>query len=192
MIPRSQHFGDPAPFPLKRSGIMRIFEKAGFKAFLLTAGRRAHYPGQQPNASIEQDESRRLAAGQHIVTDRHRDNGPGLEKSLVDALETAAKHRNARSGGELAHQGLVERRARAASSPAAARPDGARGRDRPPAPARRRASPSPPRRRPACRRPNDACRWRNRGSGPSPATRSPPPAPARRGCDRAARETSPG
>src|SRR6185436_6878683 len=104
MIPRSQYFGDRAPFPFKRSGVMRIFEKAGLKAFLLTAGRRAHYPGEQPNASIEQDKGRRLAARKHIVTDRHRDNGTGLEKSLVDALEPAAQHRYAGAGGELAHQ----------------------------------------------------------------------------------------
>ena len=57
MIPRSQHFGDRAPFPFERTGIMRIFEKAAFEAFLLPAGSRAHYPGKQPNASIEQDES---------------------------------------------------------------------------------------------------------------------------------------
>jgi hypothetical protein len=71
---------------------MRIFEEAAFKAFLLAAGRRAHYPGEQPNASIEQDESRRLAARKHIVTDGHRDNGAGLEKPLVNALEAPAKH----------------------------------------------------------------------------------------------------
>ena len=66
---------------------MRIFEKARFKALLFTARRRAHYPGEQPYASIEQDERRCLAARQHIVADRHRDNGPGLEKTLVNALE---------------------------------------------------------------------------------------------------------
>ena len=51
---------------------MRIFEKAAFKAFLLSAGRLAHYPGEQPNASIEQDKRGRLAAGQNVVADRHR------------------------------------------------------------------------------------------------------------------------
>ena len=73
MIPRSQHFGDPAPFPFNRPGIMRVFEKAALKAFLLTARRGAHYPGKQPNASVEQGERGRLAARQHIVADRDRD-----------------------------------------------------------------------------------------------------------------------
>src|SRR4029079_17196120 len=65
MIPRSQHFGDPAPFPFDRPGIMRVFEKAAFKALLLTARRGAHYPGKQPNASVEQGQSGRLAPRQH-------------------------------------------------------------------------------------------------------------------------------
>ena len=109
MIPRSQHFGDPAPFPFKRSGIMRIFEEAAFKAFLLSAGRRAHYPGEQPNASVEQDESRRLAARKHIVPDRDRDNGPGLEQALVNAFEAPAQDRHARASRKLAHLRLGQR-----------------------------------------------------------------------------------
>ena len=171
MIPRSQHFGDPAPFPFNRPGIMRVFEKAAFKAFLLTARRRAHYPGKQPNASVEQGESGRLAAGQHIVADRDRDDRPRLEQPLVDPLEAAAQDGDAGARGELAHQGLgrAARRAGVITSFGAGRP----ARCRAPRRARRRASPSPPRRRPACRRPSGACRSRNRGSGPCRATRSP-------------------
>src|SRR3954466_6692596 len=107
MIPRSQHFGDRAPFPFNRSGIMRIFEKPAFEALLLTAGGRAHYPGEQPNASIEEDERGRLAAREHIVSDRDGDDRPRLEQALVHALETAAEDRDSGAGGELAHQPLV-------------------------------------------------------------------------------------
>src|SRR3546814_14640745 len=88
MIPRSQHFRDPAPFPFKRSGIMRVFEKARFKALLLTARRRAHYPGKKANASIEEDDRRRLPAGEDIVADRARNDRPRLEQTLVHSLAT--------------------------------------------------------------------------------------------------------
>src|SRR3546814_11193868 len=91
MIPRSQHFRDPAPFPFKRSGIMRVFEKARFKALLLTARRRAHYPGKKANASIEEDDRRRLTAGEDIVAERDRNDRPRIEQTLVDSLETAAQ-----------------------------------------------------------------------------------------------------
>src|SRR3954451_2161222 len=108
MIPRSQHFGDRAPFPYDRSGIMRIFEKPAFEALLLTAGGRAHYPGEQPNASIEEDQSRRLAARKHIVADRHRNDRPRLEQALVHPFETAAENGDAGAGGELANMILGE------------------------------------------------------------------------------------
>ena len=60
MIPRSQHFRDRAPFPFDRSGIMRIFEKPAFEALFLSARGRAHYAGEQPNASVEQGQRGRL------------------------------------------------------------------------------------------------------------------------------------
>ena len=106
MIPRSQHFGDRAPFPFNRPGIMRVFEKAAFKAFLLTARRGAHYPGKQPNASVEQGERGRLAARQHIVADRDRNDRPRLEQALVDPLEAAAQDGDAGARRELADQRL--------------------------------------------------------------------------------------
>src|SRR4051812_6315050 len=109
MIPRSQHFRDRAPFPCDRSGIMRIFEKPALEALLLSAGGRAHYPGKQPNASVEQDKSADLAAGEDIVADRDGDDGPGLEQPLVDALETAAEDGDSGAGGKLADQSLGER-----------------------------------------------------------------------------------
>src|SRR3712207_1149460 len=102
MIPRSQHFGDRAPFPQLRSGIMRVFEETGFEAFLVTARSRAHYAGKQPNASIEEDERGRLAAREHIVADRDGDDRPGLEQALVDAFETAAEDRHALARREFA------------------------------------------------------------------------------------------
>src|SRR5215218_862526 len=91
MIPRSQHFGDRAPFPVYWSGIMRIFEKPRLEAFLLSAGGRAHYPGEQANASVEDDHGAKLAAGQDIVADRHLFDAARLENPLVESLEAAAQ-----------------------------------------------------------------------------------------------------
>src|SRR4029450_9197302 len=90
MIPRRQHVRDRAPFPFKRSGIVRIFEKPRLEAFLLSAGSRAHYPGKQANASVDQHHRAELAAGKDIVADRHGFDGPGFEDPLVQALEAAA------------------------------------------------------------------------------------------------------
>src|SRR5215212_144319 len=91
MIPRPQHFGDRAPFPCNRPGIVRIFEKPLLEALFLSAGGRAHYPGEQPYASIEDDHRANLSAGEHIIPDRHRFEGPRLEDSLVKSLEATAQ-----------------------------------------------------------------------------------------------------
>src|SRR4051794_27623925 len=109
MIPRSQHFRDRAPFPFDRSGIMRIFEKPRFEALFLSAGGRAHYPGKQPNASIEEGDGGHLAAREDIVADRHRKDRPSLEQPLVNPLEAAAEDRDSGTGGELADERLGQR-----------------------------------------------------------------------------------
>src|SRR3569623_3410991 len=110
MIPRSQHFGDRAPYPYWWSGIMRIFEEAAFEAFLVSAGRRAHYAGKQPNASVEQHQRAHLSAGQDIVAARHFLDAPRLEDALVEALEPSAQDDRAGASHELAHAGLAARR----------------------------------------------------------------------------------
>src|SRR5258705_13972026 len=95
MIPRPQHFRDRAPFPLNRPGIVRIFEKTLFKALFLSAGGRAHYPGEQPDASIEDDHRAKLAAGEDIVANRHLFDVPGIEDSFVESLEAAGEQDHA-------------------------------------------------------------------------------------------------
>src|SRR5258708_35377079 len=106
MIPRSQHFGDRAPFPLNRPGIMRIFEKPLFEALFLTAGGRAHYPGEQPYASIEDDHRTDLSAREHIVTDTDRSEVAGFEDPLVESLEPTREQDHALAGRQFAHAGL--------------------------------------------------------------------------------------
>src|ERR1700761_8775974 len=102
MIPRSQHFGDRAPFPHLWSGIMRIFEQPRLEALVLTAGSGAHYAGEQPNASIEQHHRRDLAAGEDIIADRDGRDVPRFEQPLVDPLEPPAEDGDAGPGGEIA------------------------------------------------------------------------------------------
>src|SRR3954463_1844636 len=84
MIPRPQHLGDRAPFPCHWSGIVRIFEKPLVEALFLSAGGRAHYPGEQPYASIEDHHCAELTAGQHIVADADRLDRPRVEDPLVE------------------------------------------------------------------------------------------------------------
>ncbi len=190
MIPRSQHFGDRAPFPIIRPGVVRIFEETVFKRFLISALRRAHYLGQQANASVENDQSARFSARKDIVADRHRADRSPFEQAFVEFLRNGRRElsrpvpRRARAPAP----GSTARRA--ASSPEQAHRAGARSRHRPRAPARRHASPSPPRRPTACHRRSCACRWRNRGSGSHRTTICLRRARARRYCGRAARETS--
>src|SRR5690349_11357451 len=107
MIPRSQHFGDRAPFPLYRSGIVRIFEKPLIEAFLLSAGGRAHYPGKQAHASIKDDHRAELSAGEDIVADRDGFEGARIEDSLIESLEAAAEKDHAVARRELADSGLA-------------------------------------------------------------------------------------
>ena len=192
MIPRSQHFRDRAPFPFDRSGIMRIFEEARSRSSPPHRSKAAPItPGSSRMQASRRTRAAGLAARKHIVADRDGHDRPRLEQPLVDSLETAAQDRHSGAGGELAHQALGQR--------LAARGHGQQRRFGPPLEhmvdrrrrARPPASPSPPRPRPACRRPSDACRSRNRGSAPSRATRCRRPRRGRPGCARAARETSP-
>src|SRR5437868_13255829 len=103
MIPRPQHFGDRATFPVNWSGVVRIFEKPLIEALLLSAGGRAHYPGEQPYASIEDRHRAKLPAGEHIVADRHWFERPCVENSLVEAFEAATEQDHALPGCKFAN-----------------------------------------------------------------------------------------
>src|ERR1043166_9262435 len=103
MIPRSQHFGDRAPFPCHWSGVVRVFEEPVLERFLDPAGSRAHYPGEQANASVEQHDGGRLAAGEDDVADADLlDPRAGFEQAFVEALEPAAEGDDAGTGSEQA------------------------------------------------------------------------------------------
>ena len=189
MIPRPQHFGDRAPFPCNRPGIVRIFEEPRLEALLLSAGGRAHYPGKQPHASIEDDHRAELTAGEHIVADRHRFERPRFEDSLVESLEAAAQEDHALARPPVRAPDAVSAARHAASSRASA---GRRRRCRAPRRARPAEAPSLRRRRRACRQRCDACRSRSRGCCGSLGSRSPDRALDRQGSSPTARETSPG
>src|SRR3546814_6621592 len=67
VIPRSQHFRDRAPFPQGGAGVLRVFKKASLKAFLLTARSRAHYAGNEPDASVQYDLGRHFPDRKSVV-----------------------------------------------------------------------------------------------------------------------------
>src|SRR5207248_2679181 len=95
MIPRPQHLGDRAPFPNDRPGIVRIFEQPLIEALFLSAGGRAHYPGKQPHASIEDDHCAKLTAREHIIADRDWFERASVKDPLVESLEAAAEENDA-------------------------------------------------------------------------------------------------
>src|SRR5438552_11275159 len=106
MIPRPQHFGDRAPFPCYRPGIVRIFQETLLEALLLSAGGRAHYPGKQPHASIEDYHCAKLSAGEDIVANGDGFERPGIEDPLVEPLEAAAQQDDALAGRKFSHARL--------------------------------------------------------------------------------------
>src|SRR4029078_5415419 len=76
------------------------------EAFLLSAGGRAHYPGEQPDASIEDDHRADLSAGEDIVADRYGFEGSGIEDSLIKPLEAAAQQDDAFPCRQLTYAAL--------------------------------------------------------------------------------------
>src|ERR1700748_3138284 len=106
MIPRSQHFGDRAPFPLLWSGIMRIFEQPRLEALVVSARSGAHYAGKQPDGSVEKRQSGHFAAREDKVSDRDFLDLPRIEQPLVDPLEPAAQDDRAGALRQLADTGL--------------------------------------------------------------------------------------
>src|SRR5690348_11341783 len=105
MIPRPQHFGDRAPFPCHWSCIMRIFQETLFEALLLSAGGRAHYPGEEPYASVEDHHRSKLAARKDVIPDRHGFERPSLEDSFVESLEAPAQQNDAFAQNQFADTG---------------------------------------------------------------------------------------
>src|SRR3954454_3859301 len=95
MIPRPQHFGDRAPFPCYRPGIVRIFQETFLEALLLTAGGRAHYPGKQSHASIEDHHRSKLSAREDVIADRDGFDVARFEDPLVESLEAATEEDDA-------------------------------------------------------------------------------------------------
>src|SRR6476646_6297 len=110
MIPRPQHFGDRAPFPCHWSGIVRIFQETLLEALLLSARGRAHYPGEQPYASVEDYHRSKLAAGQDVIAYGDRFEAPSLEDTFVESFEPAAQQDYALPAGNLAYTRLRQRR----------------------------------------------------------------------------------
>lgn len=103
MIPRSQHFGDRAPFPYDGPGIVGIFEKAAFEALLIPTGSGAHYPRKQADASIQQHQGTHFPAGKNDVAHADLFDRPRLENPLVKTLEPAAEDGRSGTGGEFAN-----------------------------------------------------------------------------------------
>src|SRR3954449_6861342 len=103
MIPRPQHFGDRAPFPCYRPGIVRIFQETLLEALLLSAGGRAHYPGKQPHASIEDHHRPELSTREDVIADGDGFERPRVEDSLVESFEAAREEDHAFARRQLAH-----------------------------------------------------------------------------------------
>jgi hypothetical protein len=167
MIPRSQHFGDRAPFPHLRSGIMRVFEEPASKlsssplvAAPITPGAAEckHRGGRSPPSRRPKAHSLRWI----------RQDRPRLEQALVYAFEAAAEDRDARAAASSRTSACVSGLP-AESSPASAPPAASRAHDRPP----ERARPPHHHPCPAARGVSSTERclsWRSRVSARSPAT----------------------
>ena len=82
---------------------MRIFEKPLLEALFLTAGGRAHYPGEKPYASVEDDHRSELSAREHIVTDGDLFHRPSFEDSLVESFEPPTEQDDPPTRRELTH-----------------------------------------------------------------------------------------
>ena len=101
-----------AALPLRRPGVVRVFQQPGAETLLLGAGRRAHHAGQQPHAGVQQHQRRQLAAGQHVVADADLLSAARVDHALVDALVAPAQQPHAGPGGQVARtRACVERRA---------------------------------------------------------------------------------
>ena len=139
---------------LERRGsrVLRVLEQAG-RERLLGGRRLVDGAGQQPQDGVEDDERRRLAAGQHVVADRELEvdhaRGPGRRRP-----RSAGTGR--RGGGGSRGRGRWP--AGRPSPPGRAGSPWSRVAAAPRAPPRRRrgAGPCRPRRRTCSRRPSDA------------------------------------
>src|SRR6516225_7101516 len=108
MVAAGEDGGDRTALPHLRPGVLRVFEQSLAKALLQARSLLAHHAGQQPHASVEQDEGRDLAARKHVVADRKLLEAAPFDQALVDALEAAAEDHGAGPVGERCDPGLGE------------------------------------------------------------------------------------
>jgi hypothetical protein len=107
MIPRSQHFGDRAPFPFTEVGYSADIREAPVRSSLPLRWKAAPItPGSRRTQASRITIAAELAAGQDIVADRDLLDR-GLEDPLVESLEAAAQEDDAWAEGELAHAAWV-------------------------------------------------------------------------------------
>ncbi|EGE57287.1 hypothetical protein RHECNPAF_4460059 [Rhizobium etli CNPAF512] len=109
VVARCQDGRNFPAFPLLRPRIMRMFQQSAFKAFMQAGKIVAHHAGQDADDRIEHDQRRRLAAGQHVVTDRDFFQSACFDHPLVDALEAAADDNDAVACRKFAHALLRQR-----------------------------------------------------------------------------------
>ena len=161
MIPRSQHFGDRAPFPCRLVGYNADIREARFRSSLPHRWRPRPLRRGAAECKHRAGSSRpaRRRTG-HSRRPRPRWIGRASNMPLVDAFETAAQDDGALARARDGELGPGSAAARAGSWRGSG---GHRRQRRSRRQGRRSAAPSPPRRRPACRRPYDACRSHGRG-----------------------------
>src|SRR5436309_10300392 len=85
MIAGGEHGRDGTALPQLRPRILRIFEQVLAKAFLRARGLLAHDAGEEPHASIEQDQGCNLPAREHVFADRNL-----LERAAFDEPSVVA------------------------------------------------------------------------------------------------------
>src|SRR6476469_8420351 len=124
VIAGTEDFRDGMALEELGSGELRIFQQALAEAFICPGGLLAHDARNEPDAGVEQGQSRDFAARQNIVAERDFLEVAQLNDALVDALEPAAQNDRAWTMAQFLHPRLSQwnsARAHQQARPAVAR-----------------------------------------------------------------------
>src|SRR5580698_6560613 len=91
MVAGKQDLGYLVSLEHPRAGILRMLEKIVLETLVTQTAGFAQNPGQQPNAGLNREEGRRLAAGEHRVPHADLLEPARLDDPLVHALEPPTK-----------------------------------------------------------------------------------------------------
>src|SRR5215210_2383262 len=120
VVPRPQDLGHRHAAELRRTRVMRVVEQTVLERVALVGLLATDHAGNQPRHRLDEHERRKLATGQHVVSDGDLLRGKAFHHSFIHTLIPATDEGEVRLAGQLVHEFALEAAPRRAQQDRAA------------------------------------------------------------------------